>query len=296
MKTKFIVKELFTKEKIKKFIKGPRVAAPILVYLILLGPTFYIYSGSPPETEVEIYKGAWLPHVLPSAFAEMKDMGMNAVFLEGSAGGPGAAAIQSAHRNGLKVAYTLAIVGFDSPSAEDLDVEALNSDIVNTAEFAERLGVEFFAPLHEPEKIFGEDTGRWAQEILPMIKEVYHGEVIWKGGDLRRDGLSGYDYLGFRIHPREGRTLEEYSQYVDSQLDKALGFCAEIDSCKGIMVTEFGTRESIPGIHGGDDVAGHEIVLEKGKGKAVGFFYFDEIPGVFGEWEEDICRWYKEMP
>ena len=281
---------------IKKLIKNPRVFAPILAYLILLGPTLYLYSGSPPETEVKIYKGAWTPHILPSAFAELKDMGMNTVFIEGSPGGVTVALIQTAHRNGLKVALTLAVIGFDPPKAEDLDLEDLNSQIVESAKLAEKYGVEFFAPLNEPENIFGEDTGRWAQDILPRIKEVYYGEVIWKGGDLRDIDLSGYDYLGFRIHPREGRTLGEYSQYVDSQLDKALAFCAGIDSCKGIMVTEFGTRERVPGIHGGNDVAGHEIVLEKGKDKAVGFFYFDEIPGVFGEWEEEICRLYKEMP
>lgn len=278
-----------------KILKNPRVFAPILAFLILLGPTIYLYSGSPPETEVQVYTGAWLPHVLPGAFAELKERGMNTVFLKGGAGSPAAASIQTAHRNGLKVAFTLAILEFDTPSAEDMDIGALNSDIIETAEFAEGLGVEFFAPLENPDSVFGEDAGRWAQEILPRIKEVYHGEVIWKAGGLMAEGLSGYDYIGFRIQPREGRTVEEYTKYVDSQLDKALGFCAEIDSCKGIMVTEFGTRERIPGIHGEDDVAGHEIVLERGKDKAAGFFYFDEIPGVFGEWEEEICRYYKEM-
>ena len=48
------------------------------------------------------------------------------------------------------------------------------------------------APANEPEKIFGEDTARWAQEILPRIKEVYHGEVIWKG---RRIIIMSIQYL-----------------------------------------------------------------------------------------------------
>lgn len=281
---------------IRNFIKSPRVFAPILAYLILLGPTLYIYSGSPPETEVEVYKGAWLPHVLPSHFAELKDMGMNTVFLQGFPNEGRDVSIQTAHRNGLKVALTLAIMGFDTPNAADLDLETLNSDIVELAKSAQRWGVEFFAPLNEPENIFGKDTERWAQEILPRIKRVYHGEVIWKGGDLRGDGLSGYDYIGFRIRLPGDMTPEEYSRHVDGQLDTALGFCAEIDSCKGVMVTEFGTREEIPGMHSEEDIAGaHEIVLERGKGKAVGFFYFDEVPGVFGKWETEISRWYKEI-
>lgn len=280
--------------KIKNFIKSPWVVVPILIYLILLGPILYLYSGSPPETKVQVYKGAWLPHVLPSHFAEMKKMGMNTVFLQSFSGEP--AVVQTAHRNGLKVALTLAIMGFDTPKAADLDLETLNSDIVKLAKFAEKWGVEFFAPLNEPENIFGKDTGRWAQEILPKIKKVYHGEVIWKGGNLRGNGLSEYDYLGFRIRLPGDMTPQEYSRYVDSQLDTALGFCAEIDSCKGVMVTEFGTKEEIPGMHSEEDIAGaHEIVLERGKEKAVGFFYFDEVPGVFGKWEKEISRWYKEI-
>ncbi len=286
--------KLSTKEKIKSFIKSPHVFAPILAYLILLGPTLYLYSGSPPETEVQVYKGAWIPHVLPSHFAEMKEMGMNTVFLQSSSGEP--VVVQTAHRNGLKVALTLAIIEFNPPQAADLDLETFNSDIVKLAKFAEKYGVEFFAPANEPEKIFGEDTERWAQEILPRIKEVYRGDVIWKGADISGVDLTGYDYIGFRIPLAYGMTPNEYSRYVDEQLDAALGFCEEIDTCKGIMVTEFGTREGVPGMHSEDDPAGaHEIVLERGKDKAVGFFYFDEVPGVFGEWEKEISKWYKEI-
>lgn len=286
--------KLPTKEKIKRFIKSPHVFAPILAYLILLGPTFYLHSGSPPETEVQTYKGAWIPHVLPNHFSKLKEMGMDTVFLQSFAGEP--AVVQTAHRNGLKVALTLAIMGFDPPQAANLDLETFNSDIVKLAKFAEKYGVEFFAPANEPEKIFGEDTERWAQEILPKIKEVYSGEVIWKGADILDIDLSGYDYIGFRISLAGNMTPEKYTRYVDKQLDTALGFCEEIDTCKGIMVTEFGTRERVPGMHSEEDPAGaHEIVLERGKDKAVGFFYFDEVPGVFGEWEKEISKWYKEM-
>lgn len=287
-------KKTSTKEKIKSFIKNPRVFVPILAYLILLGPTLYLYSGSPLENEVQTYKGAWIPHVLPSHFREMKEMGMNTVFLQSFAGEP--TVIQTAHRNGLKVALTLAIMGFDPPKAADLDLETLNSDIVKLAEFAEKYGVEFFAPVNEPEKIFGEDTARWAQEILPKIKEVYHGDVIWKGANISGVDLTGYDYIGFRIGLPHGMTSDEYIRHVDQKLDMALNVCAEADSCRGIMVAEFGTREGVPGMHSEEDPAGaHEIVLERGKDKAVGFFYFDEVPGVFGEWEKEISKWYKEQ-
>ena len=286
---------------IKKLIKNPRVFAPILAFLILLGPTIYIYSGSPPETEVEIYKGAWFSNVLPSAFAEMKDMGMNTVFFQGSPGGLTVALIQTAHRNGLKVALTFGIVELQPKKSTDLDLEDLNSQIVELAKQAEKYGVEFFAPLNEADTVFEEDTGRWAQEILPRIKEVYHGEVIWKGADILDIDLSGYDYIGFTISPSRESTLEEYSQFVDGMLDRALGF-AERDNLKGVMFTEIATfwwmrMEKIkPGYSEEEVIRAHEIILERGKDKAVGFFYFDEVPGVFGNWEKEISRWYKEMP
>ena len=68
------------------------------------------------------------------------------------------------------------------------------------------------------------------------------------------------------------------------------------------MITEFATfwwmrmEEIKPGYSEEYVARAHKIVLERGEGKAVGFFYFDEVPGVFGEWEEEIGRCYKEMP
>lgn len=278
---------------IKNLLKNSHVFAPILAYLILLVPTLYIYSGSPPETEVQVYKGAWFPTVLPSAMAEMKDMGMNTVFFMGDPGAIIIATVQTAHRNGLKVALTIG-----RPQG-DFDLEVLNSNIIELAKLAEKYGVEFFAPMNEPDSIFEEDTERWAQDILPRIREVYHGEVIWKGADVRDDDLSGYDYLGFSICPVGEMTPEDYSQHFDDVLDQALAV-AERYNLKGVMVTEFGTWawESWLGEpeRSEDDIARtHEVVLERGKDKAVGFFYLDRFPGVSNKAEEVISRWYKEI-
>jgi len=284
-------------ERIKNFIKSPQVFAPILAYLILLGPTLYIYSvGSPPDTEAQVYKGAWFPMVLPSQFARMKDMGMNTVFLLTEQGELAVASIRTAHRNGLKVALTMDVRDTQIPKAADLDIEELNSKIIEFAKFAERYEVEFFSPMNEAEGVFEEDTERWAQDILSKIKEVYHGEVIWNGADVLDIDLSGYDYLGFTITPSEDMTLEDYSQHVDDVLDRALGF-AERDNLKGVMFTEFGTFAWAPG-HSEEDIArANEIVLERGKGRAVGFFYI-YMPGFYGKTEkteEVISRWYKEI-
>ena len=297
-------------KKIRNFIKSPRVSIPIIIYLILLGPTLYLYSSSPPETKVQTYKGAWYPIVLPSHFSEMKKMGFNTIFTRGDPGEGTVNLIQAAHRNGLKVALT---TDFSGPYLKgvDKDSEYWTLHIIETAKMAERYGVEFFAPSNEPN--FGEDTSKWAQEILSKIRGVYSGEVIWKGAEVRDVNLLGYDYIGFTIGMDENATSEEYSRHVDSELDKALGFCQR-DSCKGVMVTEFGSwqnhgqaeiesgifeiilgegKHTVPGKE--DITRAYEIVFERGKDKAVGYFFFNEYPGVSSQFKEVIKKWYKEI-
>ena len=316
----------FTKKRIKDFSKSPRVAAPILAYLILLGPTLYLYSATPPEEEVQVYKGFWCPFIISAhALAEMKDMGVNTVFIGwGVTEEHAASLIQTAHKNGIKVAVC---VGFDEPYPKswEIDVEAFNFQVIEAAKFAERLGVEFFSPLNELDDIFRENGARWGQEILPRIREVYHGKLIWKGcifspiaksmGDIDYventffppGCFSGYDYIGFSITPfLPDRPLEKYyPQFVDNILDNVLAW-AERDNCKGVMVTEFGAWGLLemyggPGCSEEEAARAHEIVLERGKGKINGFFALN-IPGgavwgmeISGKTEEVFRKWYREI-
>jgi len=178
-------------ERIKNFIKSPRVFAPILAYLILLGPTLYFYSGSPPEREVQVYKGAWCVFISPNLLAGLKDIVVNTVQI-GSAADPFefpvvkelvVANIQTAHRNGLKVFLTLSPSVSESPTKEKMSLETLNSRVIEYAKIAEKYGVEFFAPLNEPvftekyalEEIIDAETWAqmWTQSFLPKIKEFY---------------------------------------------------------------------------------------------------------------------------
>jgi len=163
-------------------------------------------------------------------------------------------------------------------------------------------------------------SAEWGQEILPKIREVYHGNVIWKGGavgDILPDpgnpnptNFSGYDYLGFTLglESNTGMTLEDFSQRVDHALDTIIGL-AERDNCKGVMISEF--YGLLPGKWEKNswseekEARAHEIVLEKGKGKVVGFFVLDfmelsffgeDIPGLPGPKEslktEEMIRKY----
>lgn len=172
---------------IKKLIKKPRVFAPILAYLILLGPTLYLYSGSPPETEVQVYKGAWCVFISPNLLVGLKDIGVNTVQIGGASKAfefPAVkelvvANIQTAHRNGLKVFLTLTGSVSGTLTNEKIYLEDLNSRIIEYAKIAEKYGVAFFAPLNEPEFINkypleeNKDPEKWLQEILPQIREDY---------------------------------------------------------------------------------------------------------------------------
>jgi len=174
-------------ERIKNFIKSPRVFAPILAYLILLGPTLYLYSGSPPETEVQVYKGAWCAFISPNLLVGLKDIGVNTVQIGGASKAfemPDVkelvvANIQTAHRNGLKVFLTLSGSVSGSKTKEKITLEALNSRIIEYAKIAERYKVEFFAPLNEPEFTSkypleeNKDPEKWMREVLPQIREAY---------------------------------------------------------------------------------------------------------------------------
>ncbi|UZE93014.1 MAG: hypothetical protein IB617_02540 [Candidatus Nealsonbacteria bacterium] len=301
------------------------------------------------EEEVYIYKGAWMPtlllqdpNYLASNIQKLKDLGINTIFI--AALSPLAEPdferirevfspelleklkeilpvekeliinnIQTVHRNGLKVALTVG----DPPVPENVDLEALNSRIIEVAKLAEEYDVELFTPLNEPEKIFKKNIGVWRQEILLKIKEVYNGEVAWNGampGFPDKESISktpeqppgdfaGYDYIGFGSMLMSEQTLEEYSESVEGALDFMLAK-AERDGCKGVIITEFGVLMGGPWNE--EEIArAYEIVLEKGKDKVVGFFafrfYFLEVdlPGFFIEQnpktKEVIKRWFTEI-
>jgi hypothetical protein len=241
--------------------------------------------------------------------------------------------IQTAHRNDLKVA--LAVV--KPPALEEKDIDALNSKIIEYARLAEEYDVELFAPIAEPPGTI--DTGNWRQEILSRIKEVYHGEVFWSGfvpdlhdketisqiAEQPPGNLVGYDYIGFstlffpseRLDPEEQLrwadrlTLEGYSQHVEGAIDYVLAQ-AERDGVKGVIITEFGvigtiamSESSILSLSEEEIAIAHEIVLEKGKGRVVGFFANSEflgieLPGIpllkeNLKTEEVIREWFTEI-
>lgn len=311
-----------------------------------------------PSTKVRVYKGIWIPMLLAentrkldSDMKKLKSLGVNTVFFQGFSPQleclerlqgrlPPAvlekvkeilpiekelmiANIQTAYRNGLRVGLTMGKCTF--VKLEEIDLEAWNSKVVELAKLAEEHEVELFAPMNEPEVLFGPSaSAEWGQEILPKIREVYHGKIVWKGGavgDIHPDpgqpdqtNFSGYDYIGFTLGlaSNAGMTMEDFSQQVDHSLDTIIGF-AERDNVKGIMITEFygllpGTWEKNSWSEE-KEARAHEIVLEKVKGKVVGFFALDflglsffreELPGppiseITSQTQEVLKRYFTEI-
>jgi hypothetical protein len=308
-----------------------------------------------PSTQVRVYKGTWTPTLLSkntkklaSDMKKLKELGMNTVFFQGAPPqfeycleglDPDSklvkkikeiipiekelmiSNIQAAHRNGLKVALTMAKCSGGMELEDWMDLEAWNSRVIELAKLAEEHEVELFAPMNEPEVLFGPSaSATWGQDILPRIREVYHGEIIWKGASIggiqpypmsepAPTNYSGYDYIGVSISRGLGATLEELPPPVDYTLDTFLGF-AERDNCKGVMITEFyGTSLRELTFSEELDARAHEIILERGKDRVVGFFVLDflelsflgeDIPGLHdpeksSKTEEVIRKWFTEI-
>jgi len=283
------------------------------------------------EEEVFIYKGIWMPtlllqdsNYLASNIQKFKDLGINTIFIAALPPLDDSdykvikeffsselverlkeiipiekelliSTIQTAHRNGLKVALTVG----DPPDKENVDMDVLNSRIVEVAKLAEKHNVELFSPLNEPEMIFSKGVGVWRQEILHKVKEVYHGEVTWNGAmpgfpdkesvpktsDQPPGDYAGYDYIGFGTMMLSSQTLEEFSASVSGALNHMLAV-AERDGCRGVIITEFGVLNSVS-LSQHDTARAYEIPLEKGAGKVFGFFPFRfnflevDIPGTY---------------
>lgn len=316
----------------------------ILIWLLIVGIIFIsgcvqeealsreeVSEPQPDEAQV-VYKGFWMPGInegwLASHIQEMKNMGVNTVSLAvgfyfddnkqiSMDTSHIFEDIQVAHENGMKVMLNPNFYPF--PKLEDLDVEELNSKIVEVAKLAEEYDVELFAPLNEPENIFHPNTGEWRQDILPKVKEVYHGEIFWSGGGVGlpdKEAISripeqppgdfvGYDYIGLtllfpisenlepedRLQWADMLTLEDYAQHVEGAMDYMLAK-AERDNCKGVIITEFGVFDRF--FMNGSDVAdvldtgwiteeelvrANEIVLEKGRGRIAGFINANFLGG-----------------
>lgn len=135
------------------------------------------------------------------------------------------------------------------------------------AKIAEEEKVEIFSPLNEPFLHIGyEKTFAWHKEILPKLREVYHGLLAPRGlqayhfepelglierADTQFD-FNGWDLVAFDIFARNTRNFDEYQQYVQAVIAKVQEIKNKVDA-KGIIFGEIGepnkTEQSFPGLN-----------------------------------------------
>ncbi len=94
-------------------------------------------------------------------------------------------AINKAHQNGFRVMLetTPMNAGVVDPKVTnpDLFTGEMTKMALKYAKIAEDYHVEYFAPIVEPgHHLSIVEADRWLQELLPKLKAVYHGKIMWK--------------------------------------------------------------------------------------------------------------------
>jgi len=176
--------------------------------------------------------------------------------------------------------------------------------VLDIARFAEEEKVDMFSPWCEM-NIFvdWEHSKKWAQDILPKIREVYSGlvappkgEITWSKykleneGDLSYWNFSGYDYVwadvfdsDYHFNGLSGscKSYDDYENYIETLLS-ILEELKERDNTKGIILgSEIGMAEQFLAeeTKKGKD-AKHvieklwAIIFNKTYGKVDGYFFY----------------------
>lgn len=128
-------------------------------------------------------------------------------------------------------------------------IKRFDGEVVKWAAIAEEYGVEAFMPTIEPYKLAGDYqvASRWLQEILPQIREVYHGQV-W-ATDIMHDigqGLSiprPFDYTGYDFlvsgPPAGWKEVNYWEDMIEVFIQKGLEYTDNY-SLQGFGLYEYG--------------------------------------------------------
>ncbi len=129
-------------------------------------------------------------------------------------------------------------------------INRLNEEVIRWAETAEEYKLDGFSPTNEPYKLVRDyqDASRWLQEILPSIKEVYHGPV-WAVDTMYDTGMRQsipypYDYTGYsRIlgGPPAGRQdIDDWEEMFKVYIQKGSEYVTEYN-LEGFGLYEWGS-------------------------------------------------------
>lgn len=130
----------------------------------------------------------------------------------------------------------------------DTILENYEPVVIELAQIAEDEGADVFTPMKEAEFIIGSEAkaSKWNQDMLPKIKEVFSGKVLWRGdfhdvykNDNKQIDFSGYDIIGFTILAGDpGFGNDNIKRAVTGDI-AALTKWAEDDGVPEVWITEF---------------------------------------------------------
>jgi hypothetical protein len=106
-------------------------------------------------------------------------------------------AINLAHAAGFRVILETTPMNPDArPMVANVELfqEGMREIALKYAAIAEEYHVEYFSPIVEPAHHMGvEPADKWMQEMLPQIREVYSGDIMWKKQDRHLTDLKEWN-------------------------------------------------------------------------------------------------------
>jgi len=186
--------------------------------------------------------------------------------------------------------------------------------VIDLAKIAEEEGADVFAPMAEPDLKMGSATkaSKWSQDMLPKIKEVYSGKLLWRGdfhnayeSSSKQVDFTGFDIIGFTTLPG-GPDAANIPNVIAGNVD-TLTKWAEEDGVEEVWISEFGISVDSPQSEA-DKAKSYQEMFEASAGKLDGYLLTDipyAGPGKQVGWpgtplkgstmEPVVEEWFKKM-
>ncbi len=143
-------------------------------------------------------------------------------------------AINKAHEAGFRVMLETTPMNAGEVNPRVTNIELFQDEMtkiaVKYARIAEEYNVEYFAPIVEPVHHMGvQESDEWMQEVLPKIKEVYKGPIMWKKQSMHLTDPQEFNQdhilkIGFKVKEKnfnmKMKTTREHSILLDVGAEK----------------------------------------------------------------------------
>lgn len=267
-----------------------KILVSLIIYLFFLGGAVYLFTSQPPETPTHS-KGAHpvlvpgLPWVqIGETISWLKDQGVNtirfvALYWFTNEGNIYPTIFQRlitpinikcAHAVGFNVylsSYSYHIGLFRHTKFNRIPKDTRKM-VLKSAEIADKTDIELFGfPGDGTVGAVSEDSlwSKWAQKMLPKVKNFYDGKIVFDGAIHRHDiNTVGYDYISYEFW------IEDYPKFFDDQnIENFSGIASETikiantrverDNLSGAIISDF---ESMSGMRTLDFELKKDLVAE----------------------------------